>query len=181
MASPLAAIHSLQFTAHFEVPGGRLIRTARPLPGSPAQAHHRPPGSTGAPCPAHTPREQNPAAAAGPQPPRGKGPRRGSRAASSVAHAAGPRRRSFAPLPSPAPRPAAAAPTAAALGGLSLAARRSPALAGRRSQDGRCASGSCGGLEAEAEPSHSRTSGLRFPAPGCSLPPAAAMRGPVHG
>lgn len=99
-----------------------------------------------------------------------------------------PRRRPLAPflsappLPSPAPRPSAAAPAAAAaLGGLSLAARRSPALAGHRSQDGRGASGSCGGLEAEAEPSHSRTSGLRFPAPGCSLLPAAAMRGPVHG
>lgn len=79
--------------------------------------------------------------------------------------------------------PAPALAAAAALGGLSLAARRSLALAGRRSQDGRGASGSCGGLEAEAEPkpNHSRISGLRSPAPGCSSVPATAMRGSMHG
>jgi hypothetical protein len=47
---------------------------------------------------------------------------------------------------------------------LSLAARRPRRSAGRRPhQDGRGAHGSCGGLEAEAEPSHSRTSGFGSP------------------
>lgn len=74
------------------------------------------------------------------------------------------------PPPPPPPTEVCPSPPAVAL-----------SSAGRRSQDGRRALGSCGGLEAEAEPSHSRTSGLRSLASGCSLPRAAAMRGSVHG
>lgn len=180
MASPLAVIHLLvKLTAHFQASDRRLTQAARPLPGPPRTPPARRPAD-----PARTAQRTRPASETR-RPrrdsgPRGKGLRRASPAAASVAHARGPR---FpAPLPSPGPRLSAGAPAAAAaLGGLSLAARRSPALAGRRFQDGRGASGSCGGLEAEAEPSHSRTSGLPSPAPGCSLLPAAAMRGPVHG
>lgn len=52
-------------------------------------------------------------------------------------------------------------PPAEACPSLPAVAQRS---AGRRSQDGRCAHGSCGGLEAEAEPSHSLTPRLQvFP------------------
>lgn len=173
----LATILLLKFTKHFKVRSRRLTQAAMPFPGPSVHAPRWPPGSTGAHRPPHTPRERSQTAAAARPSPRGRAPL--PQPASCLPPGL-PRLHPSPPLPG-LPRRSIPAPAAASLGSLSLATRRSPALAGRRLQDGRGASGSCGGLEAEAEPSHSCTPGLRSPAPGCSLLPAAAMRGSVHG